>query len=342
MRFVSFALAYFMFFLTIYILSTASSFFIPLAISFVGSYLIITLAEGIRKYRVFGKRIPAFIAFITSLLVLGLGAYFIFIIIEKNVYDLIERAPMYQDRLNALVNKISTEYHLNFSDLTNFFKRFDLTDIFREILLVVTQIVGNTGIILVYILFILIEYGFYESKLKALFPEHEHQQKVRKITHGIASQIQSYLRIKTWISLLTGAFSYIVLKIVGVDFAEFWGMLIFLLNFIPTIGSIIATIFPCVIAFIQFESIVPFIVVTSVLTSIQLILGNIVEPRIMGSQFNLSPLVILLSLIIWGKIWGIIGVFLCVPLLMIINIILANFAVTRPVVVLLSKNGKVE
>ncbi len=342
MRFVTFALAYFVVFLTVYILSSASSFFIPLVISLVGSYLIITLAEGIRKHKIFGWHIPTVLAFIISLMVLGLGGYFIFFIIEKNVYELIQRAPMYQERFNGLLNKLSTEYQLNLADVSNFIKNYDLTEILKEVLVVITQIVGNMGIIVVYILFILIEYGFYESKIKALFPDPEHLKKARKITNGISNQIQSYLRIKTWISLLTGVLCYIVLKIVGVDFAEFWGLLIFLLNFIPTLGAIVATIFPCLVAFVQFESLVPFIIVTSVLTSIHMILGNIVEPRIMGSQFNLSPLVILLSLIIWGKIWGVIGVFLCVPLLMIIKIILGNFVITRPIAVLLSQNGRVE
>lgn len=342
MRIMSFALAYFVFFLTIYVLNAASSFFIPLAISFVASYLIIALAEGIKRYKVFGRKIPSFLAFIISLVILGLGVYFMFYIIEKNISELIQRVPMYQERFTTLLNQAGEKFRFELTDVTSYIKNFDFTEILREILLVATSIIGNTGIIVVYILFMLIEYGFYESKLKALFPDRDHLQKVRTIIHKISVQIQSYLKIKTWISLLTAILSYIVLKVVGVDFAEFWGLLIFLLNFIPTIGSIIATILPCVLTFIQFENIIPFIVVTSILTTIHLIVGNVIEPRIMGSQFNLSPLVILLSLIIWGKIWGVIGVFLCVPLLMIINIILSNFPSTRPIAVLLSQNGKVE
>jgi predicted PurR-regulated permease PerM len=188
----------------------------------------------------------------------------------------------------------------------------------------------------------LIEYGFYESKLKALFPDQNHLQKARRITHKIGTQIQSYLKIKTWLSLMTAGLGYTVFKIVGVDFAEFWALLMFLLNYIPNIGSIISTTLPCVLTFVQFDSIIPFIIVTTSLVTVQVVVGNFIEPRIMGSQFNLSPLVILLSLIIWGKIWGVIGVFLCVPLLMILNIIFANFPSTRPIAVLLSRNGKVE
>jgi AI-2 transport protein TqsA len=249
---------------------------------------------------------------------------------------------MYQERLNTLIAQAGSKFDLQALNFSKIIGMYDIRDVLRETLVVASQIIGNTGIIVVYILFILIEYGFYESKLKALFTDKEHLNKTKEITHKISSQIQSYVKIKTWISMITAGASYIVLKAVGVDFAEFWALMIFLLNYIPTIGSIIATIFPCLLAFVQFESIIPFIVVTSILVSIQLIMGNLVEPKIMGSQFNLSGLVILLSLIVWGKIWGIIGVFLCVPLLMILNIILANFPTTRPIAVMLSQNGKVE
>jgi AI-2 transport protein TqsA len=342
MRFISFALAYFLVFLSIYVLWAASSFFIPLAIAFVASYLIIAFAEGIRRYKVFGKPIPTFLAFIISLSFLGLGVYFIFNIIEKNVFDLIERSPLYQQRFSGLLTQASTNFKFEFIDLVKIINKFDFSEILKDVLYVATQIISNTGIIVIYILFFLIEYGYYESKIKALFPDPANLEKARKITHRIASQIQSYLKIKTWLSLLTAILSYIVLKAVGVDFAEFWALLFFLLNYIPTFGSIIATTFPCLLAFVQFDSVIPFIVVTSVLVSIQMIIGNVIEPRIMGSQFNLSPLVILLSLVIWGKIWGVIGVFLCVPLLMILSIVLANFSRTRPIAVLLSQNGRVE
>jgi predicted PurR-regulated permease PerM len=340
MRMVTFSLAFFVFFLSIYVLYAASSFFIPLAISFMASYLIIALAEGIRN--ISRKYIPTFVAFIISLLIFGLGGYFIFYIIEKNVFELIERTPMYQERLSSLLNQAGGKFHLEMIDFTRMINNFDFTEILKDILLVVTQIIGNTGIILVYILFFLIEYGFYESKLKALFPDHNHMQKAKRITHKIATQIQSYLKIKTWLSLLTAGLGYTIFKVVGVDFAGFWALLMFLLNFIPNIGSIISTTLPCLLTFVQFDSIVPFIIVTTSLVTVQVAVGSFIEPRIMGSQFNLSPLVILLSLIIWGKIWGVIGVFLCVPLLMIINIIFANFPSTRPIAVLLSRNGKVE
>jgi len=136
--------------------------------------------------------------------------------------------------------------------------------------------------------------------------------------------------------------SYIFMKVVGVDFAEFWAVLIFLLNFIPTIGSIVATIFPSLITLVQFESYTPFFVVLGGVTAIQVCVGNILEPRLMGNSLNLSPLVILLNLSLWGLIWGIPGMFLCVPFLVISAIVFSHVPQTRSIAILLSRDGQIK
>ena len=127
---------------------------------------------------------------------------------------------------------------------------------------------------------------------------------VFELIEKIRSDIRLYIGIKVFTSLLTALISYFVLNLVGVDFASFWAVLIFFLNFIPTIGSIIATTLPCLLALIQFETFSPFIGVTLCLITIQLIIGNIIEPKSMGRSFNLSGLVIILSLAFWGTVWG--------------------------------------
>jgi predicted PurR-regulated permease PerM len=141
-------------------------------------------------------------------------------------------------------------------------------------------------------------------------------------------------------SSLTGILSYIFLRIVEVDFAGVWALLIFLLNFIPTVGSIIATIFPALIALAQSDGYALFLLVLVGIGVLQVCIGNILEPRLMGSSFNLSPIVILLNLALWGYIWNIPGMFLCVPFLIIITIVLSHFPQTRVIAVILSSDGR--
>ena len=125
-----------------------------------------------------------------------------------------------------------------------------------------------------------------------------------------------------------------------VDFAGVWGLIIFLLNFIPTVGSIIATIFPALIALAQSDGYTLFFIVLGGIGVVQLCIGNILEPRLMGSSFNLSPIVILLNLALWGYVWEIPGMFLCVPFLIIVTIILSHFPQTRPIAIILSSDGR--
>ncbi len=116
----------------------------------------------------------------------------------------------------------------------------------------------------------------------------------------------------------------------------------FLLNYIPYIGPLIAVVTLLIVASIQVTQLVPFIFLGILLTAIQIILGNFVEPKWLGVRLNLSPLVILLSLAFWGSIWGFIGLFLSVPIMVILTIILGKFPKTRPIAVMLSATGEVD
>ena len=129
---------------------------------------------------------------------------------------------------------------------------------------------------------------------------------------------------------------------VGVDFAAFWAFTIFLLNFIPTIGSIIATLFPALLALIQFDTFAQFFIVLVGVGSIQVIVGNFLEPKLMGNTLNVSPFIVMMSLTLWGSIWGIAGMFLSVPITVILLIVFAHFEKTRYLAILLSGNGNLK
>src|SRR5690606_28414174 len=147
--------------------------------------------------------------------------------------------------------------------------------------------------------------------------------------------------IKFLASAATGLLSYILLRALGINFAEIWALLIFIFNFIPTIGSIVATLFPSLMALAQSnDGFGLFFAVLLGITAIQILIGNVLEPRIVGQSLNLSPVVILFNLALWGAIWGIPGMFLCVPLLIITTIVLAHFPKTRPIAILLSSDGR--
>lgn len=150
------------------------------------------------------------------------------------------------------------------------------------------------------------------------------EQRVEKTFKDITHKIQRYIAMKFLISLATAIIVGIVLWIFDVEFLLVWAVLTFFLNFIPNIGSIIAIILPTLMTLIQYESIGYTLLIGGILSLIQNLIGNIIEPKLMGDRLGLNPLVILLALLIWGYIWGIPGMFLSVPLTAVIQIIISN------------------
>ncbi|MCW8835919.1 MAG: AI-2E family transporter, partial [Rhodospirillales bacterium] len=214
------------------------------------------------------------------------------------------------------------------------------TSMIGEVAGSLTSLAGNAGIILIYVLFLLIEQRTFDQKLTHLFTNRDKERKTREILGHIQEDIQAYLWIKTLTSLLTGAIAYGILLLVGVDYAAFWAFIIFLLNYIPTIGSLVATTFPALLALVQFDTTIPAIIVIISLGAVQFAIGNLLEPRMMGRSLNISPLIVLLSLALWGNVWGVVGMFICVPITVALMIVCANFPETRPIAVMLSGNGE--
>lgn len=153
-----------------------------------------------------------------------------------------------------------------------------------------------------------------------IFREQQLETTFKKITE----QIQRYILAKFGINLIAGIITTIVLAIIGVDFPIVWGLFVFLFNFIPTIGSAAALVFPVLFTLVQFDSFGSVILVLVLMAGIQTLAFNVAEPMILGKRLNLNPLLILLSVLVWGYIWGIVGMLLSVPLTAIIKIIISN------------------
>lgn len=221
-----------------------------------------------------------------------------------------------------------------------FLKGMDLTHTLTSFGAIVTTSFKNTGMVIIYLLFLFLERKHLMLKIRKIQRENPRFFDLDKMLAKINNGLLEYLKIKTIASVSTGILSYMVLAAVQLDFASFWAFIIVILNYIPTIGSIVAVILPVTLAFVQFDSPGTIMFVIFGLTGIQFMIGNVIEPRFQGSQLNLSPLIILLSLGVWGKIWGIMGMFLSVPIMVTFNIILARFESTRTLAIILTSNGK--
>ncbi|MDR1027207.1 MAG: AI-2E family transporter [Rickettsiales bacterium] len=197
------------------------------------------------------------------------------------------------------------------------------------------------AMIIIYMIFIFIEQGSFPKKLRALFPQNKQFGKASFILHAIDSQMKKYLGVKTFVSLLQGFAFYLCLAVIGVPFAALWGFGQFLLNYIPTFGSIAATTLPMLYSFAINGDITDVILIGISGAIVNLIFGNILDPKLTGKSLNLSPLAILVSLIFWGMLWGSLGMFFSVPILVGIYVAAAQFECTRWIAVLLSADGQI-
>jgi len=328
--------------LTFYLLYVGQALLLPLVIAGAVAYLISILAHAIRSFSLRGFSVPAPLAMLLAFVIIGLSLSYLIQLITANIKNVVDVAPTYQQNLEALIFKgyglFGVEEVPNIREILD---RLDFGAYLQSFGATVRSLVSSTGIIIVYLIFLLLEQRTFGNKIRAIIRDPKRQEDAFELIDKMRSDIRSYVGIKVLTSTATGLISYVVLKTVGVDFASFWAVLIFLLNFIPTIGSIIATAFPSALTLVQFDTIGPFIVTVSVLTAVQFSVGSLVEPKLMGNRLNLSPIVILLSLGLWGSIWGIPGMFLCVPITVIIMIICSYFPSARPVAILLSGNGTV-
>ena len=330
-------------FLIFYLLFIGKDLLLPLVIAIALWYLINVLARAFSHIAIGGFRFPMPVCLTASFLT------FIFLILalinflSSTVGDVLDVAPIYQENLTTRLENLS------FVDMSEFEGQslpqllttwLDIPSFLTSIASSLTSILASGGLILIYIGFLFLEQGHFTNKITALVADPNKEQDANKIINRIRDDIQKYITIKIITSSLTGMLSYIILRIADVDFAGVWGLLIFLLNFIPTVGSIIATIFPALIALAQSDGYTLFLVVLFGIGALQVCIGNILEPRLMGSSFNLSPIIILLNLALWGYIWGIPGMFLCVPFLIIVTIILSHFPQTRPMAIILSSDGR--
>ncbi|MCY4608429.1 MAG: AI-2E family transporter [bacterium] len=313
---------------------------LPFVVAVVLWYLIATLRQVYARVR-------ACPGWLTLILAVATVIAFIAVLVDltlANVNAVVDAAPLYQANLVLHFGNAAAFFGIaELPTIGEIRNRVDLAGLVTSLASGMATFVGNVGIVLVYLAFLLVEQGHAASKLDALLDGNAGRiTRVRQVIARINSDIRTYLWVKTLLSVVTGAVSWIVMKAVGLDLAEFWAVLIFFLNFIPTIGSILGFVFPALLTLAQFsEPLAPFVMVTALLGATQIVTGNVIEPRMMGRTLKLSPLVILLALALWGSLWGIIGMFLSVPITVMALIIFAQFRQTRPIAILLSDDGNI-
>jgi AI-2 transport protein TqsA len=308
-------------------------------------YVIVGLTRVLGRIPFLGRVLPLRARFALSILVIAVSfveAVYLIVAYKDSVVALV---PQYQQSLLAVIQKAAVFLRVE-SEPTWTTLRQDLLGQVNVQSLVgstvasVSSIVVGLIVVLLYASFLLLERGSFAKKIANLSSDPAHVARIRGITEDINARIGSYLALKTFICLLLGVVSWVAMAIVGLEFAGFWAVLIALLNYVPYFGSFLGVVFPTAMAVVQFGSVNEVMVVLVALVVAQFVIGNFLEPYVMGNSLNLSPFAILVSLTVWSGLWGIAGAFLAVPITAIMAIVFSEFAGTRPIAVLLSRNGE--
>lgn len=291
-------------------------------------------------------RIPKVLSMILAM-VLVIAIFFLFVyIFFAMVNTLMTKLPQYVSRVNALDAFLSDKLR-NLFDVAEGqpfsilqWLNIDWFGIITSFLTSASSkfvdIIGDCMLVFLYLMFLILERATIFPKVVIALPKDK-GIKLAEIAARMNKLISKYLFIKVVISAATGVMFYLTAIITGMDFPLVWGVLAFILNFIPTIGSIIVTSVAILMAVVQFMPNWNVVLIAgSMFIMTQMVLGNILDPKLQGIQLNISPLIILFSLAIWGYVWGILGMFLAVPLTSILQIACASSDNLKPIAILLS------
>ena len=319
-------------------LRAAATIFIPFLVAFFLGILSFPLLFWLRK-----RMVPAPLAILLTMMsvvgvLVGLGLF-----LSASFNGIASAAPRYQERLRELVTPQLERLQGMGVDLSDWAdsELLDLgrlIDLARGTFLGVATAASLMILVLLFLVFILAETVGFRTKLaRALGADNHVLVRFGKINR----EVQRYLGIKTAISLLTGSVVGLVTFLLGLDFPLFWGFIAFVFNYVPNLGSVMAAVPAVLLAYLQDGPGRALVLALCYLT-INIGIGNLLEPTLMGRKLRLSPLVVLLSLVFWGWVWGPVGMILAVPLTMILKIMLENTEDLRWLAELLAQSPRAE
>ncbi|MFZ5617993.1 MAG: AI-2E family transporter [Pseudomonadota bacterium] len=326
--------------------------FIPVVIAGFLGFIIFTLKETIRKGPLVGRFLPNWLCYIFAFALI-VSIFVLFIeIIRDNVEALLAASPLYEERLRKITQDgiqylggagVLPEDFVGGVDQLRSAALSMINPLLSQVGSAVRSLTGNSVTIFLYTVFMLLERGRIFKKINLLNDDPDRRQAVNDTIADIGALVRQYITVKTVTNLITATVSYFIMMFVGVDFAGFWALLIFALNFIPIVGAISAISLPVILLLVQPDGggVEKAGLALLLLVGAEQLMSSAIEPRLIGRSLNLSPLVILLSLAVWGSLWGFAGMLLAVPITVTIMIILTQFESTRPIAILLSDSGQI-
>ncbi|MFN3930415.1 MAG: AI-2E family transporter [Brevundimonas sp.] len=218
--------------------------------------------------------------------------------------------------------------------------QLDLRSYLADAALQAQGVLTGAFFVMIYLAFLIASQSGFRRKIVGMFPDRTARGEALEVFERVRGGVEGYLWVQTVTGAMICAAAWLLMRAVGLQNAEFWTFVIFIVGFIPVLGGAVAGLAPPLFALVQFESYWPAVILLVGLQIILFISGNLIQPRMQGDNQNIDPVVVLLSLAFWGKIWGVVGMFLSTPLAVMAMAILAEFKGSRWMAILLSGDGE--
>ncbi|MBU2357931.1 MAG: AI-2E family transporter [Alphaproteobacteria bacterium] len=334
------ALVIIAFAVVLFLLVQARFILISLAVAIILFSLTADIISFIARQRIGPVRIPNWIASIVALLLIGAALLSVTSIIVAQVNTILQITLAYAERApDAIAALFAWAGADTEAAVLNSMRTIELSGYLRGAAGGATSLTQGTVLVILFVGFLFAERVWFQTKLLNFTGSPAQAQRIGRIITSIIHRVNYYLLVKTGISLVTGAMTYVLAQAFGMEVAMPLGVITFVLNFIPNVGSIVATGLVALAAYVQFGDPWLTTIIFAIASVIQFMNGSIIDPMLMGRALRLSSFGILLSLAFWGAVWGVPGMFLSVPIMVMLLVVCSHVPSLRPIAILLSREG---
>lgn len=285
-------------------------------------------------------RVPNWLATTLALIGIALGLLWVSTTIVAQVNEVVQTAIAYAERAQASLPVLTEWLGPEAQErIATFIAGLNITGWIRSLAGQASGLLSGSVLVILFVGFMFAERVWFSTKIESLVGNREHGRRIEAIIGSIMRRVNRYLIVKTAVSAVTALCIWAIFKTAGLELAGPVALMTFVLNFIPTVGSIIATVVAVLLAFVLSGDITLTWIVGIACTMVQFVLGNVLDPMLLGQTLRMSSFGIVLSLAFWGAIWGIAGMFLAVPIMVALMIVCAHIPWLRPVAVMLSREG---
>lgn len=315
-------------------------FLIPIALATLLFILSTALIDRLHSVTILGHSVPKWLAYVSVTAFMFLAVISLGYVISNQAAAVSEAIPRYTARFASLKAQIADVFGAEIlSAIDQAIADAKVGAWIGKFAASAAGVFGDLGLILLYLAFMLAERSAFSEKLPRLCSTPVTAKWIADALKSISLSVRQYMWINTLTSAMSGALAFVVLKVLGVDFAASLALIVFLVNFIPSIGSFLGVLFPALLALLQFDTITPALIVVVVYGGGDAIIGNVVQPKLQGKSLNLSALAVMVALAFWGMLWGGVGAFMAVPLTVVIMIVCSQVPGLQPFARLFSSDG---